>query len=168
MGRSTVSLIDNEVATTAKASALSLQSRGTCSSFQAERVFNFDLTRDVYFTIRGSLDSNSALTYPTTSCESLRTERLSTPMASSSSSTAIMALYSDSLLVELKPNRTACSILSPVGEVNTRPMPAPVCLEAPSTLSAHQPVSSGQVSGYRISAMKSAKTCPFFESLSLY
>ena len=71
-----VSLIGNEEATAAKASALSLQSRGTCSSFQAERVFNFFLTRDVYFAIQGSLDSNFALTYLTTSYESLRTERL--------------------------------------------------------------------------------------------
>ena len=69
-----------------------------------------------------------------------------------------MASYSDLFLVALKPNRTAYSILSPVGEVNCRPMPAPVCLEAPSTLSAHQPVSLGQVSGRGISAMKSAKT----------
>ena len=44
-----------------------------------------------------------------------------------------MASYSDSLLVALKPNRTAYSILSPVGEVNCRPMPAPDCLEASST-----------------------------------
>ena len=168
MGRNTVSLIGNEVATAAKASTLSLQSRGTCSSFQAERVFNFCLTRDVYFANRGSLYSNSALTCPTTSCESLRTERLSAPMASASLSPAIMASYSELLLVALKPNRTTCSILSSVREVNCRPMPALVCLEAPSTLSAHQPVSLGQVSGYGISAMKSTKTCAFFESLGLY
>ena len=66
-----VSLIGNKAATTAKASALSLQSRGTCSSFQAERVFNFYLTKEAYFAIRGSLDLNSVLTCPTTSCESL-------------------------------------------------------------------------------------------------
>ena len=63
-----VSLIGNEAATAAKASALSLQSRETCSIFQAERVFNLCLTREAYFAIRGSLDSNSALTCPTTSC----------------------------------------------------------------------------------------------------
>ena len=79
-----------------------------------------------------------------------------------------MASYSDSLLEALKPKRTACSILSSVGEVNYRPMPASVCLEAPSTQSVHQPVLSGQVSGCGISAMKLAKTCPFFESLGLY
>ena len=71
MGRNTVSLIGNEEAKAVKASALSLQSRGTCSSFQAKRVFNFYLTREAYFAIRGSLDSNSALTCLTTSCESL-------------------------------------------------------------------------------------------------
>ena len=165
MGRNTISLIGNEAATTAKALALSLQSWGTCSSFQAERVFNFCLIRDLYFAIQ---DLNYALTCPTTSCESLQIERLSAPMASASSSPAIMASYSDSLLMALKPNRTACLILSLVGEVNYRPMPALVCLEAPSTLSAHQPVSSGQVSSCGISTMKSAKTCPFFQSLGLF
>ena len=168
MGRKTVYVIGKEAATTAKASALSLQSRGTCSSFQAEKVFNLFLTKETYLAIRGSRDSNSALTCPTTNCESLRTERLSAPMASASSSPAIMALYSDSLLEALKPNWTACSILSPVGEVNCKPMPAPICLEAPSTLSVHQPVLSGHVSGYKISAMKSARTCSFFKSLDLY
>ena len=72
------------------------------------------------------MDSNFALTCPTTSCESLRIERMSAPTASASSRPAIMASYSDSLLEALKPKRTACSILSPVGEVNYRPMPAPV------------------------------------------
>ena len=71
MGRNTVSLIGNETATAAKASALSLQSRVTCSIFQAERVFNLCLTKEAYFVIQGSLDSNYALTCPTTNCESL-------------------------------------------------------------------------------------------------
>ena len=95
-------------------------------------MLNFCLTREAYFSIRGSLDSNSALTSPTTSCESLRIKRLLAPMASASSSPAIMASYSDSLLEALKPKRTTCSILSPVGEVNCRPILAPDCLEAPS------------------------------------
>ena len=76
MGRYIVSFIGKEAATTAKASALSLESLGTCSSSQVERVFNFCLTREAYFAIRGSLDSNSTLACPTTSCESLRIERL--------------------------------------------------------------------------------------------
>ena len=131
-------------------------------------VLNFFLTREAYFVIRGSLDSNSTLTCPTTSCESLRIKRLSAPTASASSRPAIMASYSDSLLEALKPKRTACSILSLVGEVNCRPMPASDCLEAPSTQRVHQPFSSGQVSDCGISARKSAKTCPFFDSLGLY
>ena len=132
------------------------------------RVLNFCLTKEAYFSIRGSLDSNSALTCPTTSYESLRIKRLLVPTASESSSPVIMASYSDSLLEALKPKWTACSILSPVGEVNCRPIPAPDCLEAPSTQMVHQPLPPGQVSGYEISARKSAKTCPFFASLGLY
>ena len=81
------------------------------------RVLNFYLTREAYFVIRGSLDSNYVLTCPTTSSESLRIKRRLAPTASTSSSPAIMASYSDSLLKALKPKRTACSILSPVGEV---------------------------------------------------
>ena len=108
------------------------------------RVLNFCLTREAYFAIRGSLDSNSALTCPTTSCESLRIKRLLAPTASASSSPAIMASYSDSLLEALKPKRTACSILSPIGDVNCRPVPAPDCLEAPSTQRVYQPFRSGK------------------------
>ena len=168
MRRYIVSLTGKEAATAAKASALSLESLGTCSSFQAERVLNLYLTREAYFAIRGSLDSNYALTCPTTSCESLRIKRLLAPTASASSSPAIMAPYSDSLLEALKPKQTACSILSPVGEINCRLILAPDCLEAPSTQRVHHPFSFGQVLGCGISTRKSAKTCPFFESLGLY
>ena len=132
------------------------------------RVLNFNLTREAYFSIRGSLDLNSALTCPTTICESLRIKRLLAPTASASSSPAIMASYSDSLLEEMKPKRTACSILSSVGEVNCRPIPTPDCLEAPSTQRVHRPSLFGNVPGRGISARKSAKTCPFFASLGLY
>ena len=162
MGRYIVSFIGKEAATTAKASTLSLQSLGTCSSFQAERVLNLCLTREAYFSIRGSLDLNSALTCPTTSCESLQIKRLLAPMASASSSPVMMASYSDSLLEALKPKRTACSILCPVGEVNCKPMSAPDCLEALSTQRAHQPFSFMQVLSCGISARKSAKTLPLF------
>ena len=93
-------------------------------------MLNFCLTKEAYFAIRGSQDSNSALTCPTTSCESLQIQRLLAPTTSASSSLAIMASYSDSLLEALKPKRTACSILSPVGEVNCSPMSVPDCLEA--------------------------------------
>ena len=132
------------------------------------KVRNFCLTKEAYFSIRGSLDSNFALTCPMTSCELLQIKRILAPTTSASSSLAIMASYSDSLLEALKPKRTACSILSPVGEVNCRPIPAPDCLEAPSTQRVHQPLPPGQVPGYGISARKSTKTCPFFASLGLY
>ena len=131
-------------------------------------MLNFCLIREAYFAIWGSLDSNSVLTCTTTSCESLRIKRLLAPTTSASSSPAIMASYSDLLLEALKPKRTSCSILSPVGEVNCRPIPAPDCLEAPSTHRVHQPLPSGQVPGCEISARKSAKTCPFFASLDYW
>ena len=76
MGRYIVSFIGKEVAIAAKASTLSLESLGICSSFQVVRALNFCLTREAYFSIRGSSDSNSALTCPTNSCESLRIKRL--------------------------------------------------------------------------------------------
>ena len=163
-----VSFIGRDAATAARVSARSLLSLGICSSFQVVRVLNLCLTKEAYFAIRGSRDSNSTLTCPTTSCKSLRIQRLLAPTASASSSLAIMASYSDSLLEALKPKRTACSILSPVGEVNCSPMLAPDCLEAPSTQRVHQPFSFGQVLGCGSSARKSAKTCPFFKSLGLY
>ena len=87
---------------------------------------------------------------------------------SAGSTPAIVASYSDWLLVVLKPNLTACLILSPVGEVNCRPMIAPDYLKAPFMQSVHQPFFSGQVSGCEIYARKSTKTFSFFESLNLY
>ena len=63
---------------------------------------------------------------------------------SASSSPAIITSYSDSLLVALNPNRTVCSILSPVGEVNYRSMSTPDCLKAPSTQSVHRPFYPGR------------------------
>ena len=50
--------------------------------------------------------------------------------ATASSSSAMMASYSDSLLKALNPSRIACSILSPDGDFNCKPMPAPVYLDA--------------------------------------
>ena len=163
-----VSFIDKDTTTTARASTRSLLSLGICSSFQVVRVLNFCLAKEAYFAIWGSRDSNSALTLPTTSCESLRIQRLLAPTASASSSPTIMASYSDSVLEALKPKQTACSILSPVREVNSKQIRAPDYLEAPLTQRIHQPFSFGQVLGCGISARKSAKTCPFFESLGLY
>ena len=103
-----VSVIGKDATTVTKASARSLLSLGICSIFQVVRVLNFCLIREACFAIWGSLDSNSALTCPTTSCESLRIKRRSTPTASASSNPASMASYSDSLLEALKPKRTAC------------------------------------------------------------
>ena len=143
MGRYIVSFIGKEAATAAKALALSLESLGTCSSFQAERALNLCLTREAYFSIRGSLNSNYVLTCPTTNCESLRINRLLAPTTRASSTPAIMASYSDSLLEAQKPKRTACSIFSPIGKVNCKPMSSPDCMEAPSTQRVHQPFSSG-------------------------
>ena len=66
-----VSFICKDAATTARASTRSLLSLGISSSFQVVRVLNFCLTREAYFSIRGSLDSNSAVTCPTNSYELL-------------------------------------------------------------------------------------------------
>ena len=61
-----VSVIGREAAMKVNASAFSLESMGTCSSFQTENLFKRCFTREMYFTIRGSRDSNSLLTCPTT------------------------------------------------------------------------------------------------------
>ena len=85
-----------------------------------------------------------------------------------SSSLYRMALYYNSLLEAPNPSRIACSILSPDGDLNCKPMPAPVCLDAPSMLSIHQSEMSGSASDWGSYAVKSASTYPFFESLGLY
>ena len=48
-----VSVIGREAATEAKASAFSLESLGTCSSFQTGKLLKRCFTRETYFTIRG-------------------------------------------------------------------------------------------------------------------
>ena len=135
-----------EVTTEARASALSLQSLGMCSSFQTGKLLKRCFTRSTYFTIRGSRDSNSSFTCLNTNWESLRTRSLPADKVAASSSPARMASYSDSLLETLNPSRIACSILSPDGDLNCKPMPAPVCLDAPSMLSIHQSELSGRAS----------------------
>ena len=115
------------MATAAKESALSLQSLGTCLSFHAEKISSHCLTKVTYFTIRGSRDSYSVFTCPTTNWESLRITSFSADIADANSISARMASYSDSLFEALKPSRIACSILSPPGDFNCRPMSAPVC-----------------------------------------
>ena len=127
----------SDVTTTAKASALSLQSLETCSSFHAEKLAKRCLTRVTYFAIRGSRDSYSAFTYPTTNWESLQIISLSTDIVAANSIPAKMASYSDSLFEALKPSQIACLILSPPRDFNYRLMSAPVCPDAPSTLRVH-------------------------------
>ena len=95
------------------------------------------LTRVTYLAIRGSRDSYSAFTCPTTNWESLRIISLSTYIVVANSIPARMASYSDSLFEALKPNRIACSILSPPWDLNYRPMSALVCRDAQSTLRIH-------------------------------
>ena len=82
-------------------------------------------------------------------------------MKAASSISDKRASYSDSLLEALNPNRIAYSILSPVGDFNCSSILAPVCLDAPSTLSVHQFEHLRHVLDWGISAMKSANTCPF-------
>ena len=163
-----VSLIGREAAMEANASAFSLESLGTCSSFLTGKLFKRCFTRETYFAIRGSRDLNYSLTSSTTNWESLRIKSLSVDKAAASSSPARMASYFDSLLEALNPSRMACSILSPDGVLNCKSMPAPDCLEAPSILRVHQSKLSGHVSDWGSSAMKSTSTYPFFESLGLY
>ena len=77
-------------------------------------------------------------TCPTTNWESLRIISLSVDSVDANSIPARMASYSDSLFEALKPNRIACSSLSPPEDFNCRPMSAPVCRDASSTLRVHQ------------------------------
>ena len=139
-----------------------------CLSFHAEKIPKRFLTKVRYFTIWGSQDSYSAFTCPTTSWESLRIISLSADIAAANSIPARMASYSDSLLEALKPNRMACSILSPLGDFSCRPILASVYRDAPSTLRVHQFKLSRLVSGLGISTRKSARTCPFLANLGLY
>ena len=81
-----VSVIGREAATEANASAFSLESLGTCSSFQTGKLFKRCFTRETYFAIWGSRDSNSSLTCPTTNWESFRIKSLSADRAAASSS----------------------------------------------------------------------------------
>ena len=90
-----VSLIGREAATEANAFAFSLESLGTCSSFQTEKMFKRCFTQETYFAIRGSWDSNSSLTCLTTNWESLRIKSLSADRAAAGSSPTRMVSYSE-------------------------------------------------------------------------
>ena len=135
-----------DAATEAKAFALSLRSLGMYSSFQTRKLLKRYFTWDTYFTIRGSRDLNSSLTCPTTNWESLRMRSFSADKVAASSSPARMASYSDSLLEAPNPSRIAYSILSPKGDLNCKPLLAPVCLDSPSMLIIHQSKLSGHAS----------------------
>ena len=95
-------------------------------SFQDEKSSERCFTKDTYFAIRGSRDSYSSFTCPTTNYESLRIRSLSADTVAARSIPASMASYSDSLLEVLKPKRIACSIISPAGDLSCKLMPAPV------------------------------------------
>ena len=137
----------SDAATTAKASALSLKSLGMCSSFHVEKLARRCFTKVTYFAIQESRDSYPTFFCSTTNWESLRIISLSTDIAAANSIPATMASYSGSLFKALKPSRIACLILSPPGDFNCRPMSAPVCRDAPSTLRVHQFELLGNVSG---------------------
>ena len=139
-------MISREAATEAKASVFSLEFLGMCFSFHVGKLVKCCFTRETYFPIRGSRDSNSLLTCPTTNYESLLTRSLPADKTVASSSPAKMASYSDSLLEALNPSWMACSILSPDGDFNCKPMLTMVCLDAPSMFSVHQSKLSGRVS----------------------
>ena len=139
-----------------------------CSSFQDEKLPMRCFTKVTYLAIRGSRNSYSAFTYPTTNWESLRIISLSAGIVAISSISARMASYSDSLFEALKPSRISCSILSPLGDFSCRLMPAPVCRDAPSTLRIYQFKLSEHVLGWEISARKLARTCTFLAKLSIY
>ena len=161
-------MIGREAPTEAKASTFSLDSLGICSTFQIGKLLKHCFTWETYFTIWGSRNLNSSLTCPTTNWESLWTRSLPADKATANSSLVRMASYYDSLLEALNPSRIAYSILSLDGDFNCKPMPAPVCLDAPLILSVHQSKLSGRVFDWGSTAMKSTNTCPFFESLGLY
>ena len=126
MGRITYSVIGSEAAMMAMTFAFSLQSLVMCLSFQAEKLSKHCLTKDTYFSIRGSRDLDSSFTCPTTNCESLQIRSLSADILTASLIPASMASYSNSLLEALKPKRIACSILSLTRDLSCKPMPAPV------------------------------------------
>ena len=98
-------MIGREVAIEARASAFSLESLGICSNFQTEKLLKRYFTRETYFTIRGSQDSNSSLTCLTANWESLWTRSLPADREAASSSPARMTSYLDSLLEALNLSR---------------------------------------------------------------
>ena len=91
------------------------------------------------------------------------------PISLARLSPSMSASYLALLFVALKPHHIAYWIRSPLGEVRTRPMPAPLTLLNPSTVTVHLELehsvklrsslpASGVTFGAKF-AMKSANTC---------
>ena len=81
---------------------------------------------------------------------------------------ARIASHSASLLDARKSNRIACFILSPIWALSCKLTPAPIYLEAPSTLRIHQSALPGPASYLGISANKFTNICPFIAKRGLY
>ena len=79
-----------------------------------------------------------------------------------------IASYSTSLLDAGKSNCIICSIFSPVGALSCKPILAPFCREAPSTLRIHQSTLPGSVSCWGIFAKKFVNICSFIAKKGLY
>ena len=154
--------------TTAKASSLSFEPLGICSSFQATKLSSRSLTKHTCLIMRWSCVSYSPFTYPTTSLESHRTMIFFEDTDVTRLIPARITSYLVSLLDMGKSNHMACSILSPVGALSCKPTLALVFRDAPSTLRIHQPALFVSTSRLGISAKKSASKCPFNAKRGLY
>ena len=94
--------------------------------------------------------------------------RFSEDTDSARSTQARIASYSVSLLDAGKSSRMACSILSLVGALSYKLIPAPIWREAPSTLRIHQPALPWSTSGRGSSAKNSTSIYPFNPKRGLY
>ena len=78
------------------------------------------------------------------------------------------ASYSALLLVAEKLNRTACSILPPLGEIMSNPAPEQRRVEDPSTYNFHASSEGTYSIDPVISVMKSARACALMPVLDSY
>ena len=138
-------MVGRDVATVVKASDFSFEPLRICSSFQAMKLSSQSLTRHIYLVTHWSRVLYSPFTWPITRWKSLCIMIFSKDTEIARSIPARIASYSISLLDTRKSNRIAYSILSSVGALSCKPTPAPVCREAPSTLSIHQSTLPGSV-----------------------
>ena len=148
--------LGRDATTTAKAFAFSFEPLGICSSLQAMKHSSWSLTRHTYLVIRWSCVSYSSLTFLTTSLESLCMMIFSKDTEIVRSILDRIVSYSTSFLDVGSLNCIACFILSPVRALSCKPTPAPVYLEAPSTLRFHQSELPEFASCWGISAKNSA------------